>query len=282
MTAAQKLYETLLDQWKSGKTADLKLHCEHGRLKVTLNADLGPWVQPDCPWSPVFGHGGLHKVSPGRLRRRERRAAERAAAEKAAANCAASLKAAAAEEADTQRAATVEVDAKKAAAVEVYAKKSAAVKVDAKKVADVEIYAKNAAAVKIDAEKADFVEKTDAVKAVDVVLVETGAAEKSPAEKVAVDKSPAPENAASTSCLGSEKPADVKTSCWNCDMEMSPEHHCNSNPGEGAAATAKPPLKSKVLGHRPSPSAPVILKGKVRMLDGSPAFPPRPKRVDQN
>ena len=120
MTSANKLYETLLDQWKSGENAELKLICENGRLKVTLYADLGPWAQPEGLRTPSFGNEGLHKVSPGRLRRRERRAAERAAAEQAAAKYAATLKAAA-EEADAAAAEEVcssKFDVEEAAAAE--------------------------------------------------------------------------------------------------------------------------------------------------------------------
>ena len=216
MTAAQKLYETLIDQWKSGKNAELKLHCENGSLKVTLHADLGPWAQPDCLWSPVSGNGSLHKASPspGRLRRRERRAAERAAAEQAAAKCAATLKAVA-EEADEE--AAVEIGSSDVAG------KAAAEKVDAMKVDFAEENdAKKAAAEECTAEKA-AAEKAD-------VVVETVAAEKTTAEKVGEEESATAENAASTSCCGSEKPANVQTSCWNCDGVMTPEHQCNSTP----------------------------------------------------
>ena len=262
MAAAQKLYETLLDQWKSGKNAELKLCCENGSLKVTLHADLGPWAQPDCLWSPVSGNWSLHKASPspGRLRRRERRAAERAAAEKATANCAANLQTAA-EEADAKNAAAEKVDAKRSD----LAGKDDAEKAEAEEVAATQAF--RAAAVKADLE----------------VSVEKVVVEKPALEKVAGEKSAAANDEfASTSCLGSEQAANqAKPSCWNCDAEMTAEHQCNSTPDEGSAATAVgPPLKTKVSGHRPSPSAPVILKGTVRMLDGSPAFPSRPKRVE--
>ena len=274
MTAAKKLYETLLDQWKSGKNAELKLHCENGSLKVTLHADLGPWAQSDCLWSPVSGNGSLHKAnpSPGRLRRRERRAAERAAAEMAAAekattDCAANLQTAA-EEADAQRAVAVKDDAKKASAEKVDAKisdlagNSDAEKTEAEEVAVTKAF--RAAAAKADLE----------------VVVEKPAPEKVAGEKSATANG----ESASTSCLGIEQSANQandQTSCWNCDAEMTAEHQCKSSPGEGAAATANgPPWRTEVSGHRPSPSAPVILKGKVRMLDGSPAFPSRPKRAE--
>ena len=216
MTTAKKLYETLLDQWKSGKNAELKLICENGRLKVTLYADLGPWAQPEGLRTPSFGNEGLHKVSPGRLRRRERRAAERAAAEQAAAKYAATLKAAA-EEADAAAAEEVcssKIDAGKAAAKKVDVKKAAA----AEKV-DVENDAKKAAAEECSAEKAA------AVKADVVVIVETAAVKEVDEVELATT-----ENAASTSCLGRGKSAKVQTSCLNCDVVMTPDHQCNSTP----------------------------------------------------
>ena len=180
MTSANKLYETLLDQWKSGKNAE------------------------------------LHKVSPGRLRRRERRAAERAAAEQAAAKYAATLKAAA-EEADAAAAEEVcssKIDAGKAAAKKVDVKEAAA----AEKV-DVENDAKKAAAEECSAEKAA------AVKADVVVIVETAAVKEVDEVELATT-----ENAASTSCLGRGKSAKVQTSCSNCDVVMTPDHQCNSTP----------------------------------------------------
>ena len=206
MTAAHKLYKTLLDQWKSGNNAELKLHCENGSLKVTFHADLGPWAQPDCLRSPVSGNGGLQKVSqsPGRLRRRERRAAERAAAGKAAADCAANLKTTA-EEADALWADTVEVDAKEAAAEKVNAKNSDFTEKN---------NPKKAVAEEVTAEKADL----------EVIVKNTTA------EKVAGEKPAPAEEVASTSCLGSEQSANVLTSCSNCDAEMAPDHQCDSTP----------------------------------------------------
>ena len=73
-----------------------------------------------------------------------------------------------------------------------------------------------------------------------------------------------------------------KLSCSNCDAEMTLNHQCDCEAIESdssfklaSSLTLPPDLeKSKP---RPSPSAPVVLKKPVRMLDGSPAFPPRQK-----
>ena len=73
-----------------------------------------------------------------------------------------------------------------------------------------------------------------------------------------------------------------KPSCSNCDAEMTLNHQCDCEAIESdssfkmaSSLTLPPDLeKSKP---RPSPSAPVVLKKPVRMLDGSPAFPPRQK-----
>ena len=77
MEKAQKLFLTFLDQWSTGCNAKIQFHCESGHLTVDLNADLGPW-KAGC---------GLIRASPSRVRRRERRAAERDfAARRAAVN----------------------------------------------------------------------------------------------------------------------------------------------------------------------------------------------------
>ena len=73
-----------------------------------------------------------------------------------------------------------------------------------------------------------------------------------------------------------------KTSCSNCDAVMTLDHQCDWEAIESdsslklaSSLTLPPDLeKSKP---RPSPSAPVVLKKPVRMLDGSLAFPPRQK-----
>ena len=76
-----------------------------------------------------------------------------------------------------------------------------------------------------------------------------------------------------------------KPSCSNCDAEMTLDHQCDCEATESDSSfkLASPlTLPSEVLADlkskpRPSPSAPVVLKKPVRMLDGSPAFPPRQK-----
>ena len=162
------LHAVVMDQWKSGKAAELRLCCGNGQLKVSLSADFGPSVPS---WNAATA-GVPDDVSvrrnPSRLRRRLRRAAERAATEK------------------TNSEQSV---AKKAATEEVVAEKEAAEKVDAEKEAA-------ACSEKIAAEKADVkreaAEKADAEReAAETAYDEKEAAEKSDVEKAAAKKAAA-------------------------------------------------------------------------------------------
>ena len=81
---ALKYFWTLVNNWENKINAELKLNCENGRLLVNYSVDLGVWVpptpRPGCD-SASSGHKGPRKgVGPSRQRRRERRAAEKAAA----------------------------------------------------------------------------------------------------------------------------------------------------------------------------------------------------------
>ena len=76
----------LVNNWKTGSNSELTLKSENGRLSVKLSADLGVWTPPDLPPKTVNsndasrGHQGPRKgAGPSRQRRRDRRAAERAA-----------------------------------------------------------------------------------------------------------------------------------------------------------------------------------------------------------
>ena len=117
------------------------------------------------------------------------------------------------------------------------------------------------------------------------------------AEKVAAKKTPAlvlatekdDEEKASTSCQGDSY------SCWNCGGEMTPRHQCrvppasNPSPGRSVSVPQVPPaplpsqgltprlevLSPAAARQRPNPSAPYIIKGKVRNLDGSPLVKPK-------
>ena len=76
-----------MNNWKQGKDGQLKLSSENGHLSVNYSIDLGVWVPP-TPRSPSDsasrGHHGPRKgAGPSRQRRRERSAAERAAASEA-------------------------------------------------------------------------------------------------------------------------------------------------------------------------------------------------------
>ena len=241
------LHAVVVDQWKSGMSAELRLSCENGQLRVSLSADFGTAVSAVPSWSAVIADSpgdASGRGSPSRLRRRMRRAA--------------------------QRATTVKTDpkqsvAEKAATEEVIAEKEAAEKADAEKAA-----AEKADAEKLAAEKADA-EREAAEKAV----AEKEAAEKAVAEKEVVVKGAAEQAAAekaSTSLCGSAG-RRAQLPCWSCDEMFTvdsqgyiPEHQC---------AKPSPVLSPKGVG--PGPSPPMVFKKPVRMLDGSPVWSRRPK-----
>ena len=88
---AQKFFWTLVDNWKKNKDADLHLSSVDGNLMVKYSMNLGVWVSPttkhttkppsDSATRSHQSHQGPRKgVGPSRQRRRERRAADRAAA----------------------------------------------------------------------------------------------------------------------------------------------------------------------------------------------------------
>ena len=178
-------------------------------------ADLGPLMAETMPRGSNGGY-----VSPSRARRRERRAAEKAAAEKCAAEKAAAEKCAA------EKAAVEMCAAEKAAAEKCAAEKAAAEKCATEKAA----------------------EKCAATASADV---------------------------ASTSCLGSQHQPTPWNTCWTCEGDLSPDHKCDGPAGHISDATCMSPLNPAVV--RPSPSAPIVLKKPVKMVDGSPIWTPRTK-----
>ena len=226
MQSAYEVFQTFIDQWKTGANVEVRFFCERGNLKVNLCADLGLWRPTTGELGPrVWDYGGLHKQSPSRLRRREKRAAERkqsAAAEKCAAEKAAAEKCA----------------AEKAAAEEFAAEKAAAEKF--------------------------AVEKAAAEKCADTAKAEQAASE-----------SAASADVASTSCLGSQYQSTPWTTCWTCEGDLSPGHKCDGPPGHISVAACVSPLNPAVV--RPSPSAPIVLKKPVKMVEGSPIWTPRTK-----
>ena len=231
------LHAVVVDQWKSGMSAELRLSCENGQLRVSLSADFGTAVSAVPSWSAVIADSpgdASGRGSPSRLRRRMRRAAQRATTVKTDPK-----------QSVAEKAATEEVIAVKEAAEKAEAEKAAAEKADAEKVA---------------AEKADA-EKEAAEKAVaEKEVVVKGAAEQAAAEK------------ASTSLCGSAG-RRAQLPCWSCDEMFTvdsqgyiPEHQC---------AKPSPVLSPKGVG--PGPSPPMVFKKPVRMLDGSPVWSRRPK-----
>ena len=102
---ALKSFWTLVNNWKEGKNAQLRLSSENGHLSVNYSMDLGVWVPP-TPRPPgdiaSRGHPGPRKgAGPSRQRRRERRAAERAAEVEASEEVAVTETEESVEEADT-------------------------------------------------------------------------------------------------------------------------------------------------------------------------------------
>ena len=194
---AQQWVKTFIDHCESGKLAELRFYCEEGHLKVTMCADLGPVIQKNVK---LFGCRGVPSGSPSRLRRRERRAAEQAAAEIAAAE-----KVAAAEKAVIARVAVEMAVAEKVAAGKYTAEKAATEKCTAEKADAEKRAAEKAAAEKCAVEKAaaekcaaekDAAEKCAAEKAAAVKYVaEKAAAEKCAAEKAAVEREASEEEA---------------------------------------------------------------------------------------
>ena len=194
----------------------------------------------------------LKKVNSSRVKRRLRRAAERtaAAAEKEAAERTVAEKEAAEKAVADKEAAKVVAETKAAekGAESATAKEVDSEKVFAEKAADEKVATQNVAAEKV---------------AVGKATAEKDAAKKKLAEKET--------GAASTSSCGSKPRASLP--CWSCDKMFPvddqgyiPEHLCAKDF----------PVRSCPV--KPGPSAPVILKKQVRMLDGSPIWSPRAKQ----
>ena len=262
MEAAQRVFQTFLDQWKTGcSNAELRFFCEEGCLRVNLCADLGPWSAPAFePWPKFWGNGSLYKASPSRMRRRLRRASEReriVAAEKAAAEKAAAEKAAA-EKAAAEKATAEKTAVKKAAAEKAAADEKVAAKRAAAEEADVQEAAERAAT-----------ENAAVEKVAEETIVKVGAGN-------IVAKNESYDNVASTSSCGIQPSASSAT-CWNCDWEFTPKHQCDNFPELGAStaldisvdSAVSPGLSPAAARRRPDPSSPYIIKGKIKFLDGS-------------
>ena len=251
--AAHNWVQTFVNQCKTGTKAELRLYCEGEHLKVTVCADLGRFTAKTRNFSDCWG---VPKWSPSRVRRRERRIAERA-------SLGAAVKVAAgevtAEKADAEKATPEEVVAEKVATEEVVAEK-----VVEKAIAE-EVIADNAAA---EAEQGSAEKEAAGKDAAENKYAEKEAFEKEAAEKEAAVKEDAE---ASTSLCGRKQQAMMP--CWSCDEMFAtddegfiPEHFC---------AKTLPVHSPK--GVRPGPKPPMVFKKPVRMLDGSPVWSPRPK-----
>ena len=191
---AQQWVKTFMDQCRAGKLAELRFHCEGGHLKVTMCADLGPVLHKKVNLS---GCGVVESGSPSRARRRERRAAERAAAENAAAEKVAAEKAAA-EKVAAERNAAKKATAEKYAAEKAAAEKCAAEKAAADKCAKEKASAEKCAAMKAAGQKC-AAEKAAADKCAN----EKAAAQKGAARKASEEK-------ATTSVYGKEEQVNLE------------------------------------------------------------------------
>ena len=69
------LQAVVLDQWKSGYAAELRLCCENGHLRVSLDADFGPptssWRTASVSASSVTSGRGSPPVESGGDRREQ-------------------------------------------------------------------------------------------------------------------------------------------------------------------------------------------------------------------
>ena len=280
-TFAHHQLAQVMNFWKLGHPAKFHLDVKSGGIsELVLTFQLPspsepippPYVVPEqvphpsSPSSTGRSSDCLKKANYSRVKRRLRRAAERTAA---AAEKDATEKTLAEKEAPVK--AATDKEAAKVVAEKIGAENAAAEKVAKNEAA--EKNAEKATAKEVDADKVSA-EKISAEKAV----AKKVATEKVVAEKVAAGKATAKKElavkesaAASTSSCGSEQRASLP--CWSCDKMFPvdnqgyiPEHLCAKDF----------PIRSSPV--KPGPSAPVVLKKQVRMLDGSPIWSPRAKQ----
>ena len=278
---ALQCFWTFVDRCRSGSNAELRLIMEGGQLKANMCVALGP-IRPESEDRSRLWPG-LQKANNSQMRRRERRAAGRAAAAVAAGEAAAKKVAVVAFEEVIASAAAVKTTSKKVNAEEasgsgttaqeallvVNAEKASAKKVETEEVATI-VAAKEATTKKADAEEAVSCFPLTSVKFHGNSEVES--AEKAQSENDALTANVNSQHCdiAVTSCLGSKLTA--RENCWNCGETFSNDHQCDILPVKTGSGSGTFPGQ-KVCKQRPSPSAPVVLKKPVRMLDGSPAFP---------
>ena len=216
------MFDTLIHQWKTGGNAELRFLCEKGFLRVNFGADLGPWRPATGEILPKYGDC-VKPLSPSRLRRKERRAAERVSSAAAEVD--------AAEKTDAEATAPGKAAEDAAAAVKVAGKV-----LTAEKAVDELVAAENAA-------HGIAVENT----ATEVTVVEKAADEESSGSRGSDAAEKVEDNAtvvkgasevASTSSCGKEQ--QTAETCWNCDQEMTFDHQCE--------------VPSVTVRSRPSPS----------------------------
>ena len=226
------LQALVVDQWKVGGAAELRVSCESGHLRVSVSADFGP---SNLSWrADSASLGGSCTTS--RQRRRQRRAAARTAAEmvaterNAAEQVAGKSEESARAEKAPERAFTENAAAEKAAA-----KKSAAEKAVVETLAADNVSGGKDTAEKANDEEAAAPSATVAFKEnydeKNAILVES-------------------DSVASTSCSGKMTAAEVASTsscgkgqmtCWNCDQEMTVDHQCEVPPVRNKPWPSPPP-----------------------------------------
>ena len=243
-----KLLQALVvNQWKTGGAAELRVVCESGHLKVSVSADFD--LSSESWKADSDSLGG----SPSRQRRRQRRAAARAAAEMAASEMKVTV---AVPEKCEEAAAEM---SEESAAENSMAEMTAAGKVET----DQEDGAKSAAFVaseEEDAEKKSIVMENDSVAS------------------TSCNGKQLPQWKSCWNCEGE------MSFGHQCDIQIGTAGMSNPAPAStapcGPTSLAVPGVAviSPPRWKAPGPSAPVILNKPVKMLDGSPIWTPRTKK----
>ena len=269
--------------WKLGLPAEFHLVSNNdgtAELKLSfLMCGPGDSLPPPMPTSipksapNLCGSQCLRKASPFQMRRGLRRAAGKAAAAEEV-SAVGTAKEAATEEVAAVVAAKAAVADKLAAVVT--AKEAAAEEVAAVVTAE-EAAAKKAVAEKVGGKAASVAgTQLNSVENCSKAEIVKDDSEVDEHRVYGADASSPTCDVAVTSCLGSQ--LAPQENCWNCGEAFASDHQCDTSPPKPksvkfASSLSLPPVPKQ----RPSPSAPIVLKKPVRMLDGSPAFPPRQK-----
>ena len=229
MTGVHQLVQTFLDQCKTGNFAELRLTGEGGRLKASMFADLGPLRPEFKPKSDDFGkYGG--RVSPSRVRRTEKRAAERQLFATAGETTAEKARETDQVAAAGNAADDVKVIAENAAPWKVSTEEAAALKAAAVS----EMTVMNAAGV--------FVEKAEGEidaswKAGKVENVEAGKLDVNCSAETAETKC---DVLSDTETASTSTKLMIPEHCCNCEAVFTPAHQCDGSPEPVSEAPLAP------------------------------------------